>query len=297
MVRRFIAVAGPLDLPASLATVGSRMPGQPRTTASQGWWIGSGPEGAVTVSLQRESDGVACEAWGPSASWVLDRIGLLIGVDDDPRGFDPPPGVIRDLHRRARGLRLGSTGRVVDALIPAVLGQRVTTTAAGASFRKIVRRFGTPAPGPIDAFAPPDPTTLAGLSYADLHPFGVERSRASIVIEVARRAKRLEAIVGMERDEAYQRLQAVRGIGAWTSAIAMGVAWGDRDAVPVGDYHIPNMVAWALAGEDRADDARMLELLEPYAGQRRRVIMLLKQGGVHAPKYGPKTAVRSFEHQ
>jgi 3-methyladenine DNA glycosylase/8-oxoguanine DNA glycosylase len=72
----------------------------------------------------------------------------------------------------------------------------------------------------------------------------------------------------------------------------MGAAWGDKDAVPTGDYHLPNTVSWALAGEPRSDDARMLDLLGPYRPERRRVLVALKVEGVHAPKYGPKTALR-----
>ena len=61
---------------------------------------------------------------------------------------------------------------------------------------------------------------------------------------------------------------------------------------PVGDYHLPNTVAWALAGEDRATDERMLELLEPYRPQRRRLVVSIVQSGAHAPRYGPRTPVR-----
>ena len=60
----------------------------------------------------------------------------------------------------------------------------------------------------------------------------------------------------------------------------------------VGDFHIPNLVAWALAGEPRGTDERMLELLEPYAGQRGRVTRLLELGGAAAPRYGPRVASR-----
>lgn len=73
----------------------------------------------------------------------------------------------------------------------------------------------------------------------------------------------------------------------------MQSAMGDPDAVAVGDYHIPNTVSWALANEPRADDARMLELLEPFAGHRGRVTMLLKFGGISAPKYGPRLSLWS----
>ena len=286
MPSRSIPFPGPLDLRRSLSTLGAPLPGQPRATVSGGWWIGSSPVGSVTVRLRHLAGRVDAEAWGPGAEWALDRLPALVGIDDDADTFHPP-----------KGLRLGATGRVVDVLIPAVLGQRVTTTAAKRSFKKMIFRWGRPASGPVEAWTPPDPAAIAALSYEDLHPLGVERTRASIVIEVARRAKRLEEVVVMDRDDAYRRLEAVRGIGSWTSAQAMGVAWGDLDAVPIGDYHIPNMVAWGLAGEDRADDDRMLELLQPYAGHRRRVITLLKQAGIHAPKYGPKTAVRVFDRE
>ena len=51
------------------------------------------------------------------------------------------------------------------------------------------------------------------------------------------------------------------------------------------------MVAWALVGEPRATDERMLELLEPYAGQRGRVVRLIKTAGLGAPKFGPRKRV------
>jgi hypothetical protein len=51
-------------------------------------------------------------------------------------------------------------------------------------------------------------------------------------------------------------------------------------------------VSWALAGEPRADDDRMLELLEPYRGQRARVQRLLEVGRIVPPRYGPRMAPR-----
>ena len=236
------------------------------------------------------------EAWGPGAVRLLDGAPDLVGADDDPDGFAPTAAPLRRLHARDRGLRLGRTGWVMGAMVPAVLAQKVTTEAARRSYRRIVDTWGTAAPGPLDARLPPSPEVLATLRYEDLHRTGVERRRAQLVIEVARRARRMEEALHMERDAAYQRLTAVTGIGPWTAGHVMGIAWGDRDAVPVGDFHLPNTVAWALAGEPRADDARMLELLEPYRGQRRRVVLLLKRN-VHAPSFGPRNAVREFSDQ
>ncbi|MDP9388413.1 MAG: DNA-3-methyladenine glycosylase 2 family protein, partial [Actinomycetota bacterium] len=88
--------------------------------------------------------------------------------------------------------------------------------------------------------------------------------------------------------------RALPGVGPWSAAKVGLVALGDADAVCVGDYHLPNQVAWALAGEPRAGDDRMLELLEPYRGHRGRVTRLLVAGGVRAPRYGPRSTVRSF---
>ncbi len=88
--------------------------------------------------------------------------------------------------------------------------------------------------------------------------------------------------------DARRRLTLVPGVGAWTAAEVALVALGDPDAVSVGDFHLPNQVAYALAGEARADDARMLELLEPYRGHRGRVIRLLGCSGINAPRYGPR---------
>jgi 3-methyladenine DNA glycosylase/8-oxoguanine DNA glycosylase len=90
-------------------------------------------------------------------------------------------------------------------------------------------------------------------------------------------------------------LELLPGVGPWTSAEVARLALGDADAVSVGDFHLPNLVAWALAGEARGDDARMLELLEPYRGHRGRVQRLLEAGGGGAPKFGPRMEIRSIE--
>ena len=135
---------------------------------------------------------------------------------------------------------------------------------------------------------------MAVLPYHAFHPLGVERRRADTVRLVARHAARLEEAATMVPDDANRRLRALPGVGAWTAAEAALFALGDADAVSVGDYHLPHHVAWALAGEARADDARMLELLEPYQGQRGRVQRLLEASGVRIPRFGPRMTPHSI---
>ena len=230
-------------------------------------------------------------AWGDGAGALLTRLPNLVGHDDTSKLVDIPQRA-RQLMRDTRGVRLGYTGDIHAALVKAVLGQVVTTKEASRSFRALMRIHGASAPGPHPMHAVPTPDALAGLTYEDLHRFGIERRRADTLIEVARRAKRLAEITTMSRNDAYRRLEAVRGIGTWTSAVVMGAGWGDKDAVPVGDYHIPNGVAFVLTGRDRGTDEEMLDLLEPFRPERRRFLAAIKLAGVHAPRYGPKTAVR-----
>jgi 3-methyladenine DNA glycosylase/8-oxoguanine DNA glycosylase len=238
---------------------------------------------------------VEAEAWGDGAVWALEHVPELLGFSDDPTTFQPDHAMLRDLHLRAVGARFGATRSVFEVLVPTILGQKVTTRESYRGYRRLVEAHGEPAPGPGELKVPPSPEVLADLPYFDFHPLGIERKRADIIRRAAARVDRLEEVVRMTREDAPRRLMAFEGIGPWTAAFVMAAALGDADAVPVGDYHLPSMVSWALAGEPRADDARMLELLEPYRGHRGRVVRLLKHGGVHAPKYGPRSTIRGFE--
>lgn len=258
------------------------------------WWWATGTDGGdATLSLRRSAAGVEATAWGPGLHAALDLVPRLLGESDpyEVHGHTQP---VRDLLASTRGMRLGSTGRVHEASVRAVLGQVVTTTEGEKSLRSIVRAYGTIAEGPRkDLRVFPQPEVLASLSYDEFHTHGVERRRASIVIEVSRRATRMRKILDMNVTDGLARLLAVQGVGPWTAAIVMGEAYGDRDAVLTGDYHLPNTVAWAMAGEARADDDRMLELLEPYRPYRRHIVMAIMQSGIKAPKYGPRTALRT----
>jgi 3-methyladenine DNA glycosylase/8-oxoguanine DNA glycosylase len=248
------------------------------------------PDGPATLAMKVLANGVVdAGAWGPGADHVLDGLPALLGEDDDRTGFDPEqhPTVARADHRLP-GLRIGRTGDVEDALVPTILGQRVTGLEASRSWASLVRRHGEPAPGPQGLLLRPPAeffTALPGHQYAR---YGVEESRATTIREACRRVGRLHEAAAMPSDEADARLRRVPGLGAWTSGLVRRIALGDADAVEVGDFHVPNHVCWQLAGEPRGSDERMLELLAPFTGHRGRVVVLLTRMTEGAPKRGPR---------
>lgn len=260
------------------------------------WRTCRSPEGPATLRLaRRPAEGlIEGAAWGPGASWALDRMPELLGERDDPAGFDPAQPVLRRAFRRLRGLRIGTTGRVLEALVPAVLEQKVTGTEARRGWRTLLRRYGEPAPGPgSELRVVPPPETWARIPSWGWHRAGVEATRARTVVAASRVAARLEETLELPPAEADRRLRAVPGVGAWTAAEVRQRAHGDADAVSVGDYHLPGLVGWALAGE-RVDDAGMLELLAPYAGHRYRVTRLLELSGPRPPRRAPRMAPRDY---
>ncbi len=261
---------------------------------SGAWWRATRtPRGPATARYGPCGGEVSVHAWGPGAAWCLETAGDLLGGRDRLDGFEPR-GLVRELHRRLPGLRISRSLTVFEALVPSVLEQKVTGQEAHASYRAVVRAWGTPAPGPVPLLVPPGPDVLASRAYWEFHRFGVEMKRANTIRAAAACAARLEEAAGMPAPDAHRRLQVVPGVGPWTAAEVAIVALGDADAVSVGDYHLPHLVSWSLAGEPRGTDERMLELLAPYAGHRGRVLRLLTRAGRSAPRFGPRMPLRSF---
>lgn len=259
------------------------------------WRASRTRDGAATLRIAPARDGRRVTAWGPGARAALEALPRLLGADDDPSALVLPPGRLRDLARRLAGMRFGRSNEVWPSLLPAICGQKVTAAQAHRAYFGIVRRWGEPAPGAVGLWLAPQPEVVASLPYYELHAVGLEQRRAVTLIRAAREADRLQGATELPPEAARQHLMSVPGIGPWSAAEVARVAFGDADAVSLGDYHLPNLVCWALAAEPRGDDARMLELLEPYRGQRARVVRLLERSGIHAPRYGPRLRPQRIE--
>ena len=273
------------------------------------WRATRTPAGPATthIRVSTAAGTATMRAWGPGAELALEAFPALIGAGDDEAGFEAGAGLIGELHHRHRGLRIGRTGAVMEAVVPSILEQKVVGLEARRSYARLVRALGEPAPGPErpfergggpgELYVPPPARVLATTPSWVFHRANVERKRADTIRRACSYAARLEETVDMAPSDARRRLTALPGIGAWTAAEVAMVALGDADAVSVGDYHLPNQVSWALAGEPRGDDARMLELLEPWRGHRGRVLRLIGAGAGAAPRYGPRMPLRTIAAQ
>ncbi|MFO7960353.1 MAG: hypothetical protein R6U94_05360 [Nitriliruptoraceae bacterium] len=248
------------------------------------------PDGPGTIDAARQPDGgFLIHGHGPGAGWLVDRVGGLLGAEDELAGFRAAahPTVAR-AHHRQPGLRMLRTGTVVDVLVPTIIAQRVTSLEAARSWTRLVRRLGCAAPGPFELLVPPDPATLRRVPAAVFHELGIERARARRIVDACRHVDELDAALALPSAQRLARWLAVPGVGPWTAAHLARVAAGDPDAVEVGDHNTKHLIAWNLAGEARGTDERMLALLAPFAGHRGRVVRLLGTAGQQPPRYGPR---------
>ncbi|MET8249178.1 DNA-3-methyladenine glycosylase 2 family protein [Streptomyces sp. NPDC005202] len=289
---------GPFDLGLVLGPL-RRGPGDPtfRATPDGSVWRASRtPVGPGTLRVSVRGGEVRGEAWGPGAEWLLEQLPELLGAADDPSAFEPRHRLLALTRHRRPGLRLTRTGLVLESLIPSILEQKVTTVEAYTAWRVLVRKYGEPAPGPAPArmYVMPAPRTWALIPSWEWHRAGVDNKRASTVLRAVRVAARLEEAARMPPAQAQERLELVSGIGPWTSAETVQRSHGAPDAVTVGDLHLPGIVGWALAGDRDADDAVMLRLLEPYAGQRHRAARLILLSGRVPPRRAPRMPRRDI---
>jgi 3-methyladenine DNA glycosylase/8-oxoguanine DNA glycosylase len=243
------------------------------------------PEGPASVHVHVRAGAVEARAWGPGHTWLLDALPDHLGLSDQPPRFADKLG---RLQRQLPGVRRGRALDLFELLTSQVIRQRVAWRDAIATQVAILRAHALPAPGPADLRLPMSPEQWLALTTADLAAYGLERKRAKTILSLAARADRIRSFAALGPEQFARKLEAFTGVGPWTSAMVCGHGLGDHDAVPLGDYDLPSTVAWFFVGEPRADDARMLELLEPHCGQRFRVIHLLWAAGLHAPRFGPR---------
>ncbi|MCD2498772.1 DNA-3-methyladenine glycosylase family protein [Microbacterium nymphoidis] len=248
--------------------------------------------GPAVLALRQGADGVLAAAWGSGAAEALDTVPRLCGAEDHPERFDPGDNpLIAEAHRRHPGLRIGSSEGLTEVIVSAVLEQKVTAMQAYGAWRSLVTRFGetVPSPAPRPLRVAPTWDQWRRIPSWAWHRAGVEPPQSRTIVSAASRGSSLLDAVRNAPDAAERErvLTSLTGVGPWTSAEIRIRAFGDPDAVSVGDFHLAHHVGHALAGR-RTDDAGMLRLLAPWAGQRQRVIRLIGVAGLGEPRRAPR---------
>ncbi|MBF7732825.1 DNA-3-methyladenine glycosylase family protein [Rhodococcus erythropolis] len=286
----------PLDAALTLSPH-QRGPGDPahrRSADGAIWRVSRQLSGPVTYRItQSDRHTVRVQAWGPGATEFLTGAEALLGLDDEAEDFAPEHPKLAEAHRRFPHLRIGRTGRVMEALVPAILEQRVHGIDAFAAWRRLLTKFGErpPGPAPDGMRVPLTADQWRRMPSWEFHRANVDPARSKTIVQCARVADRLEQASSFPRAEATKRLRAVPGVGIWTAAEVAQRAFGDSDALSVGDYHLAAVVGWSLLGEP-IDDAQMVQYLAPLQPHRYRAVRLLQVSGQAVkPKFGPRTAV------
>ncbi len=255
------------------------------------------PEGPATLVLDsRPAHGeVHAQAWGPGAAWALESVPAMLGALDSWDGFEPRHPVLVEARKRHPHARLGRTGLLMEALVPAILEQKVTGQEAFAGFRMLVHRYGERAPGPgveMRLWVQPDAATLRTVPSWEWLKMHVDHARSRTLVTAARVADSLERAIETGPEETERRLRTLPGIGRWTCAEVRQRTFGDPDAVSFGDYHVAKDVGWALTGTPFSDE-EMEEFLEPWRPQRGRVPALIGMAGLRRPRHGARMAPRT----
>ncbi|MCU1509222.1 MAG: DNA-3-methyladenine glycosylase 2 family protein [Glaciihabitans sp.] len=251
--------------------------------------------GIATLHLTERAGAVHATAWGAGAEAAIAGVPELCGAGDDWSEFDVSGNpFLAESYRRMPGIRLPRTNAVFEALLPAILEQKVTGKEARQSWRLLITKYGEAAPGPapdgMRVFPAPD--VWKRVPSWEWHHAGVTPQRAETAVRAAAVAASLERTLELGRGGPLvaAKLRTIPGIGVWTAAETTQRSHGDPDSPSFGDYHLPALVGWALLGRP-VDDDGMAELLSPWAGHRQRVMRVIEASGFTKPRFGPRLTV------
>lgn len=252
------------------------------------------PEGPATVHLIAHGSEVEARTWGAGADWALTSLPALLGAHDDPSGFpsDQLPDALRQPWRRlSRGWRVPRSGLVIEALVAAVLEQKVTGVEARRAWRSLLTEVGDMAPGPVPLVVTPSPERMRRVPSWQWHRWGVSPQQSATIVRLLAAPGRIEQCADLPAPQAQRRLLSIPGVGQWTVAETAQRALGDADAVSFGDFHLAHHVVYAFTGSRDGTDEEMGELLAPFAGHRYRVQRLVETAGVLRPARGPRATI------
>jgi DNA-3-methyladenine glycosylase II len=191
----------------------------------------------------------------------------LVGVDPVLAGLVEtfgPPELERDASRPAPRDHYG-------ALLRAIVGQQLSTSAARSIYGRLLEFFGgsTPSPQQVLEAEPEAMRAAAGLSRAKV------TFLRSLAEHVVTGELELERLAELPDDEIIAELCAVKGIGEWSAHMFLMFQLERPDVLAVGDLGIRRAVERAYGLSELPSAAELSELAEPWRPYRSIACLLL----------------------
>jgi DNA-3-methyladenine glycosylase II len=154
-------------------------------------------------------------------------------------------------------------GDAYGALLRSIVGQQLSTKAAGTIYGRMTEIFGGHAPTPRQLLATePEQIRAAGLSNAKVAYL------RDLAVHVEEGTLELERLPDLDDEEVAAQLTAIKGLGRWTADMFLMFHLGRPDILPVGDQGIRNAARVQYRLRKLPDAKRLEKLARPWRPYR-----------------------------
>lgn len=232
---------------------------------------------AVVLEMAAQDQAVVCRLMGGGGVGVTGMVEAhraacrMLGLAPDPAPFEAMvrrTPRLKGLTEGRSGLRIPQTAAVFEGLAWAIIGQQINLRFAFQLRRHLTRLAGQPVNG---LYTHPTPAQVALLDYSDLTALKYSRRKAEYLIDTARLVAAgtlpAETFPDAPVDWVRKSLEAVRGLGAWSSNYVAMRACGFSDCVPLGDTGLTSGLQrlFHLAQRPGPEETlRLMEAFRPY---------------------------------
>jgi DNA-3-methyladenine glycosylase II len=188
--------------------------------------------------------------------------------------FDPEPfykqassdEVLKRITQKLTGLRIPSTPTVFEALIDSIVEQQISLDIAHTFETRVIRTFGDKLNLDDETYyAYPTPKNLATATLETLRNCGLSVRKSEYVTNIAKLVaeKELDLEVLRNYDDVpkiIEKLDAVRGIGAWTAELTIARSMHKYDVIPYDDLGLRRVISHYYRNDKKitAEEARTI---------------------------------------
>jgi DNA-3-methyladenine glycosylase II len=174
--------------------------------------------------------------------------------------------------------RRGSRPDPYQALARAIVGQQLSTKAAGSIWARVTELFGGDTPSPAQ---------LLEVESQELRDAGLSWSKVGFLKDLAERVEDgrldLERLSELSDEDVIAELTAIKGVGRWTAEMFLIFHLGRPDVVSTGDLGIRRAAQVAYGLEDLPGPTDLDRIAEPWRPHRTLACLYLWRSLDNAP--------------